>query len=558
MKKEFKWTSFYEKFAIKLLDYKNDRDELIRLVKEVYQELELSLPTFEKDGSIIDIDPFTVFGTFNRQMTDENRSALIKKYGEKFEVEAEIPTTFEGIPVLFNHNALYYGLIDDRDKGDIDLLWDLFEAAVDYTKNKSLGNAEKFCKYFDESLNINHVALAKITMGLYMMFPRHFISLDAKNKRYIYESSDFPQEIVEQLPNSTDIKGHDYLKIIDVLEEYFSNDDSICKNFMELSDKAYLYIFPEEKVVSYVKEEKTNYGFCGKNVIVYGVPGSGKSNYINRIIKDVPDERIERVIFYPEYSYYDFIGQKVPSKNGNLVFEKGNFSRILEKALKNPKYQYYLIIEELNRGNCEAIFGDIFQLLDRNSDGESEYRIHNTNLCEELNLSSIYIPSNLTIYATINNADQNVFNFDTAFSRRWDYKLITCNPNKDNKDNTENKIFENGYISGTNIKWDDFRRKLNTYIISHKNEIYHAEEKLLGLYYVDKSCLSLEKNNDLLKAREDFASKIFRYLYLSVFHNNEELIFKNAYDKVLEDYINDFVENKDLNAILLLDLDDSE
>ena len=173
----------------------------------------------------------------------------------------------------------------------------------------------------------------------------------------------------------------------------------------------------------------------GKSIIYYGIPGSGKSHYIqHEILQNVPEECYERVTFYPEYTYYDFVGQKIPNDKGTgLVFEPGPFTRILEKALrdKENKIHYYLIIEEMNRGNAQAILGDIFQLLDRDEYGNSKYKITNYVIAEYLKekkvttySEKIGIPSNLSIIATINTSDQNVFNLDTAFGRRWEYEII--------------------------------------------------------------------------------------------------------------------------------------
>ena len=257
-------------------------------------------------------------------------------------------------------------------------------------------------------------------------------------------------------------------------------------------------------------DNKTN----GTNVIIYGVPGSGKSYYIkNNVLVNSKKEKLnkqfyERVIFFPEYSYYDFVGQRLPDETGTLKFNKGPFTKILEKALKDENNHYYLIIEEMNRGNAEAIFGDILQLLDRNasSNGESEYGIYNEIVKElDLNISNsetsenkikiekiikkiedkggIYIPCNLSIYATLNNADQNVFNIDTAFGRRWEYKLQYCNPSKTQK-NKENECYFDWFIAGTNVKWNEFRNAINEVILEKSEEIYNAEEKQMGLYYI--------------------------------------------------------------------------
>ena len=135
------------------------------------------------------------------------------------------------------------------------------------------------------------------------------------------------------------------------------------------------------------------------NIIYYGIPGSGKSYYIkNELLNELQIKEYERVTFYPEYTYSDFIGTyKVTSNKENpIIPEAGPFTRILTKALKDENNNYALVIEELNRGNAEAIFGDIFQLLDREN-GESEYHINNDFISEcmqkeKINNKEIKIP----------------------------------------------------------------------------------------------------------------------------------------------------------------------
>ena len=291
----------------------------------------------------------------------------------------------------------------------------------------------------------------------------------------------------------------------------------------------------------------------GKNVLVYGVPGSGKSYSINKKLENVDKEQKERVIFHPEYTYYEFVGQNVPDVNKGVRFEEGPFIRILKKALENPNENYYLIIEEMNRGNAEAIFGDLLQLLDRDESGRSQYDISNPILEQYLSQEAIYIPANLIIYATINNADQNVFNLDTAFGRRWEYEIKYCNPNEEEQD----KKYINSVIKGTNVKWNDFREKINRKILDNSNEIYNAEDKRLGLYYIDRDCLAEEKEEiqDEKKYREKFANKIFRYLWLDVFKNYRDKIFKND-NKCLEDIIINFKNNGKIENILDIDLEE--
>lgn len=293
----------------------------------------------------------------------------------------------------------------------------------------------------------------------------------------------------------------------------------------------------------------------GKNIIVYGVPGSGKSFYVDQKLKNIELKQKERVIFHPEYTYYEFVGQDIPDVQLGVKFEEGPFTRILKKALENPNENYYLIIEEMNRGNAEAIFGDILQLLDRDENGRSRYEISNPRLEKYLNQEAIYIPANLIIYATINNADQNVFNLDSAFGRRWEYEIKYCNPNEENQD----KKYITSVIRGTNVKWNELREKINRKILDNREEIYNAEDKRLGLYYIDKDCLA-EENEEIQddeKYREKFANKIFRYLWLDVFKNNNDRIFKDD-NKCLEDIVMNFRNNGRIEKILDIDLEEEE
>ena len=294
----------------------------------------------------------------------------------------------------------------------------------------------------------------------------------------------------------------------------------------------------------------------GESVIYYGIPGSGKSYYIkNKILNGVPEENFERVTFYPEYTYYDFVGQKLPKDDGTgLQFEAGPFTRILEKALKNRQEHYYLIIEEMNRGNAQAIFGDIFQLLDRDIDGNSVYATTNYVVSQylkskEINLkeNKVIIPSNITIIATINTSDQNVFNLDTAFGRRWQYEIFGEEQTKGT-----NNIYSKGKIIGIEgFTWNEIREKINEKILKSE-EIFNAEDKRMGLYYIDKECLNEGEETEELKAisRKKFANKIFRYLWTDVFKNDREAIFYTEKYSTLEKIIIDFTNGKAIEQII--------
>lgn len=318
---------------------------------------------------------------------------------------------------------------------------------------------------------------------------------------------------------------------------------------------------PEEKEEANKQLTENAKAHKGESVIYYGIPGSGKSYYIeNEILKGVSEKNFERVTFYPEYTYYDFVGQKLPKDDGTgLQFEAGPFTRILEKALENKqkaiqKEHYYLIIEEMNRGNAQAIFGDIFQLLDRDANGDSVYGTTNYQVVQylkskgiQLKENKIIIPSNLTIIATINTSDQNVFNLDTAFGRRWQYEIFGEEQTKGT-----NNIYTKGKIIGIEgFTWNEIREKINDKILKSE-DIFNAEDKRMGLYYIDKECLSEGEETEESKviSRKKFANKIFRYLWTDVFKNDREAIFYTEKYNTLEKIVIDFTKGKAIEQII--------
>lgn len=273
----------------------------------------------------------------------------------------------------------------------------------------------------------------------------------------------------------------------------------------------------------------------GKNILLYGVPGVGKSYHISK--KYCSDKRrIERVVFHPDYTYSDFVGQILPRiVEGQLkyIFTSGPFTRMLKKAWKDPNNHYYLIIEEINRGNAPAIFGEIFQLLDRKEEGyprdvigESEYGISNydvANIVYKDSEHEVKIPSNMFIIATMNTADQNVFTLDTAFQRRWKMEHI---PNK--------FVFEKGNhaldsIPGTKVDWGTFATVVNKQMIEINRDINSSEDKRLGAYFAKKSELNVE----------EFPEKVLKYLWDDAFKMDKEAIFDaqlSSLEEVIEVY----------------------
>ena len=253
---QYDWVNFYKEFSHLLLDYKSNRQELIDKVKSSYSDAGINLPTLEKDNLIVDMDPFTVFGLFNKSsMKESNRVKIISALAEKFGVRTDTPTSFDSIPVLNNQNATFYYFVGERAEHDIDELWNLFEAALAYSDNPSRENREFLSKYFDLAINKKGNGNSKITMALYWIAPNSFLNLDQRNTWYIYESGKVPAAVVASLPaTETKIKADKYFDIVEKLRSFLSSSESSLKDFKEMSFEAWRY---SEAVNQEKKTKKT-------------------------------------------------------------------------------------------------------------------------------------------------------------------------------------------------------------------------------------------------------------------------------------------------------------
>lgn len=241
----YDWVNFYKEFSERLLEYKKKRQILIDKIKKVYRDAKISLPTLERDNNIVDIDPFSVFGLFNKSsMTIENRISIISEIAKNFSVSAKVPKSFDSIPVLNNLNATFYYFKEENGRGDDDIeqLWLLFDSAIKYSHDPKENNKANFEKYFDLTINHKGNGNSKITMGLYWIAPDIFLNLDSRNTWYIYESGKIPKEIVDNLPTvDNKIKAIKYLDIIDKMNNYLTSNKSKFNNFIELSYEAWKY-----------------------------------------------------------------------------------------------------------------------------------------------------------------------------------------------------------------------------------------------------------------------------------------------------------------------------
>lgn len=239
---QFLWVDFYQEFAQKLVAYRDNRLDLIKKVKEIYKLSAISMPTLEKDNNLVDIDPFTVFGLFNKKLRDENRIKLLETIAKLFDLKSKVPTSFDSLPVLNPQNATYYRFVDERNDGDIDDLWSLFISAIEYDKNPISENKENVSNYFDIVNNQKGNGNSKITMGLYWIAPNTFLNLDSRNQWFILKSGKFPSKILDGIESlDSKIYSADYFKIIEKVKTYLQSPESKWKNFKELSFEAWKY-----------------------------------------------------------------------------------------------------------------------------------------------------------------------------------------------------------------------------------------------------------------------------------------------------------------------------
>ena len=245
-----------------------------------------------------------------------------------------------------------------------------------------------------------------------------------------------------------------------------------------------------------------------RNIIYFGAPGTGKSYNLNQdkdnLLENYP-ENFERVTFHPDYSYANFVGTYKPvpeNKSITYKYVPGPFMRVLKKAIENPNEPYLLIIEEINRANVAAVFGDVFQLLDRDENNESEYDIETSqDMRRYLNKDKIKLPANLFIWATMNSADQGVFPMDTAFKRRWDFKYFSINHNENLIENIKVNI------NGQEIVWNELRKAINHELLTYKIN----EDKLMGPFFAFNEFMNKDLSAETFK--DIFKNKIIMYLF---------------------------------------------
>ncbi|MBD2472668.1 restriction endonuclease [Nostoc sp. FACHB-145] len=326
--------------------------------------------------------------------------------------------------------------------------------------------------------------------------------------------------------------------------------------------------------------------------IIFGSPGTGKSYRIRELAQYQLDikfnpvrntlENTVKTVFHPEYTYSDFMGKLLPLSYGTSVVYKyypGHFLQALGMAyqglIKAKQQNYLLVIDELNRGNAAAIFGSIFQLLDREIDGWSTYEIdisemeivgllnvmeYKANissngtlqindssyevffkileqdlkqslnkdgfrLLENLRVRKILLPPNLSIIGTINTSDESIYYLDSAFKRRWDWEYIDSPSKKNMYENIPAEIaYASLPIEDKFLDWDRCIVGVNEFIKSHQHIVRRIEDKQIGWWFIKP------KNGEV--TIEQVQDKLMFYLWDGVFVRNKQVLVKFIEDKL--------------------------
>ena len=324
----FIWSEIYEEFATKLLEYKNDRKNLISKLQNVYEEIDMKLPKMESNGEILDIDPFTIFGLFNKGITDDNRKRILGEIAKQFNLKNKVPFSFEGIPLVNNLRSTFFNFAEERGENDINNLWEVFESAIRYADNPTQGNKLKIESTYNNVIKQKGIQW-NITMGLYWIRPNTYINLDSKNREFIIKQKILPQQFIKEVNKFKNVpNGEQYIQLCGLLLEKIKDGQYGYRDFKELSFMAY----ERNMSVDTVTQHNTQNTDIAKNTILYGPPGTGKTyntvmyavaiienkkleeikkeNYtevIDRYNKYKEDGLIEFTTFHQSYGYEEFI-----------------------------------------------------------------------------------------------------------------------------------------------------------------------------------------------------------------------------------------------------------
>ena len=381
----FRWTSLYPAIADKLLNYRNDRGSLIECIHDIAtRAVPMSiLQDRFSDGStgpLADICPFTTMATFNRDMTNANRQTVARKLADFLGVQIPAPAAFPGIPTVNNQRTWFFAYSKDRDDGDINALWNVFEVALQFADADTRETRAALTEAYDLALEVYGVRW-NLSMALYWVRPWDFVPLDKPSRNYISSA------LGMRVPTTSQGRpgdGKSYLHFLDELKTRFDDEGCPVHSFPELSlaawnvgrDPALPDDGPDDNEAdepaaeTYSVTDVVNEGCflerqeierllerlrTRKNLILQGPPGTGKTWLAKRLAFALIGERDERKVravqFHPNLSYEDFVRGWRPVGDGKLALADGVFMETLRAASADSSAKFVVVIEEINRGN---------------------------------------------------------------------------------------------------------------------------------------------------------------------------------------------------------------
>ena len=357
---KIEWTDFYMEFADKLLQYKNNRKELMNIIYRIFEDLDLKVPNLGGDVVIgnkvipFDMDPFTVFALFNKRISAERRIKFVEKIKEEFSIKNDVPYTFHGISLVNNLKATFYWSSEGRNEDDVDNLWNLFECALNFSQE----NVDEFSSIYDKVIKQKGV-LWNITMGLNWIRPFTFINLDANNRNTLSNDEMFSEEFKNEIKSlNGPPNAKQYLHICEEVKSSLENTDKF-STFPELSHGSYLAKFNEDdegsdEGIGDGDVRQTHYWLCspGPNANWWdefynnGDMGLGFNEIGDLSQYDSQEDiKLEFQKFHGNNSFYmsnvnvcwDFVKHM---KIGDVVFARKGRSKIIGRGIVESEYEY--------------------------------------------------------------------------------------------------------------------------------------------------------------------------------------------------------------------------
>lgn len=502
MEKRFTWIPFYTELAKKLLEFKNNRSDLVKIVYEL-DEKYVSFIHNKDRTPVSDIDFFSFFSIFNRGTSDENRKIICNSLKKKLNLSADIPLNFDGIPTMDNRLSTFYSRETANEQ--IPLLCSLFEAVF----NNDFALIEKF---FDKALGFKGTKW-NITMGLYWISPYDYISLDSRNRDYLKKSG-------INIFDEKELNGKNYLIFLEEIKNCIQERKLKEKSIPEISYNAWKNpdnskgeeIMPDNSLADNLTELLKH----THNLILHGAPGTGKTFLAKQIAErmDCSPNEIGFVQFHPSYDYTDFVEGLRPKNQagGEIGFERkdGVFKEFCKRALQNlidSKKSVEVLEKEI------SINDKVENFLEKAIEEKSEFETATGNK-----------------FTIIENAEKNIFVSIPANEKTSELSL----PKNDLIQllNSENKI-----ESGADIK-SFFNRKWRTQQDSYIWILYKEINSLKQNVNVQKIEKIQEKNFLFIidEINRGELSKIFGELFFCIDpgYRGKKGMIKTQYQNLIE------------------------